>query len=83
MELGPAVVPHRRIIRPEGPDELDLFPVHLLVGRRLRLPKDLLSDREVAVLLRCEVAFNEPAVDTAEVIDGPGQILPDVDLPIG
>jgi hypothetical protein len=71
-EAGPLVVPDGRIVGAELSDEFDLHLSHFALRCRIRLPENLLADREVPPLFSREVPLDKPSVPAPQVVDRVG-----------
>jgi len=56
-ELRPAVAADRGVVRSKESDELDFLLSDFAMRSRLRLPEDLLADREVTKLIGSEKSY--------------------------
>lgn len=64
-------------------DESDLLARNLTIVRGIwKLHEYFFSDGEVPSLLSGKILFDKLTVGTAKVIDGIGEVLTDVDLPV-
>ena len=82
LQARPLVVADVGIVGPQRPNKVDLHLRDVRPTGGLRLPQDLLPDREVPSLLGGEVAFDQGTVGAAVVVQCVGPILADVYLPV-
>lgn len=82
LELGPPVIPNRRIIGSESENELNFLQPDLGGRGCLRLPENLSCDGKVESLIPGEVLRDEVIVSATKVVDAVGTILANVNLAI-
>lgn len=82
-ELRDSIIAPGWIVGPVFSDKSDLLASNLTIVCIVReLQKDFFSDREVLPLLSGKILLDEFTIGTAKVIEGIGDILADVDLPV-